>query len=109
MNNFECNYDNGDCCHATQLIGNGQCDNETNTIQCNFDGGDCCLTLGASYFFVDGGCYYVEETLFNIIGAKINCENTLGRLFEPRDAVTNHHVMANINENITFNGGLIGN
>ena len=109
MNNFECNYDNGDCCHATELIGNGQCDDETNTIHCNYDGGDCCLTLGASYVFVDGSCYYVEETLFNILGAKINCENILGRLFEPRDAFTNHRVMANIKENIPSNGGLIGN
>ena len=109
MNNFECNYDNGDCCHAMELIGNGQCDDETNTIHCNYDGGDCCLTLGASYAFVDGSCYYVEETLFNILGAKINCENILGRLFEPRDAFTNHRVMANIKENIPFNGGLIGN
>ena len=109
MNNFECNYDNGDCCHATELIGNGQCDDETNTIHCNYDGGDCCLTLGASYAFVDGSCYYVEETLLNILGAKINCENILGRLFEPRDAFTNHRVMANIKENIPFNGGLIGN
>ena len=77
-----------------------QCDHQLNSPECMYDGGDCCLTLGGSYVFVDGSCYYVEETLFNILGATINCENILGRLFEPRDAFTNHRVMANIKENI---------
>ena len=30
-------------CNATlRLIGNGFCNDETNSLECNFDGGDCC-------------------------------------------------------------------
>ena len=56
-----CNYDGGDCCgfcvikkHCldcvclnraygySTAIGNGFCNDETNTASCNYDGGDCC-------------------------------------------------------------------
>ena len=60
-----CNYDGGDCCghnvnvdHCSQcncyykeicdagvtnnLVGDGYCDDETNTPACDYDGGDCC-------------------------------------------------------------------
>ena len=29
-------------CSQPSLIGNGNCNYETNTAECNFDGGDCC-------------------------------------------------------------------
>ena len=29
-------------CHNLTLVGNGLCDDETNTLECNFDDGDCC-------------------------------------------------------------------
>ena len=29
-------------CAQSNLIGNGNCNNEANTAECNFDGGDCC-------------------------------------------------------------------
>ena len=41
-NNFDCNYDGGDCCSSPELVGNGFCNSETNNISCSNDGGDCC-------------------------------------------------------------------
>ena len=66
-NNAECYYDGGDCCEYDctgpncqcyhekiceigknlnnlyhPLVGDGFCNEETNTAICNFDGGDCC-------------------------------------------------------------------
>jgi hypothetical protein len=29
-------------CHNLTLVGNGLCEDETNTLECNFDDGDCC-------------------------------------------------------------------
>ena len=28
-----------------ELVGNGYCNDETNTIDCNYDGGDCCANV----------------------------------------------------------------
>ena len=33
-----------DCPLSIELIGNGICNDETNTINCGFDGFDCCLS-----------------------------------------------------------------
>ena len=47
--NFLCSEDctrvNSECVPSflsNPLVGNGVCNNETNTKECNFDGGDCC-------------------------------------------------------------------
>ena len=31
------------------MVGNGYCNDETNTAECNFDGGDCCSHCGSIY------------------------------------------------------------
>ena len=41
-NIVECYYDGADCCNHPNLIGNGFCNDETNVPECIFDGGDCC-------------------------------------------------------------------
>ena len=40
-----------DCDHG-HMVGDGYCDNETNTIECMYDGGDCC-----------GSCINMEHCL----------------------------------------------
>ena len=39
MNQFICNYDNGDCCHMKKY---GICDNHIYIKECNFDGASPC-------------------------------------------------------------------
>ena len=58
-----------------------------------------CLSLGNTYVFVLGQCYYVETTnLFAIANDSIeNCHDKFGptgsgRLFEPKDISTNDAV-----------------
>ena len=31
-------------CHEPAWVGDGMCDDLTNTLECNYDGGDCCGT-----------------------------------------------------------------
>ena len=68
------------------MVGNGYCNDETNTVICNYDGGDCCLNIktekcsecschlkefcktGFHPLVADGFCN--DET--NIQGAKID-------------------------------------
>ena len=38
------------------LVGNGVCDNETNTKEFNYDGGDCCLYDNKDYCNLAGFC-----------------------------------------------------
>ena len=38
----QCDYDDGDCCFNSNMVGNGICNNETNSAECDYDGGDCC-------------------------------------------------------------------
>ena len=57
-----------------------------------------CLSLGNSYIFVLGKCYYVEIEEFNYADAMVNCKNQFefentGKLFEPRDSSTNTQVL----------------
>ena len=57
-----------------------------------------CLSLGHSYTYVLGKCYYVEMDSFNYADAMDNCQNNFGsgnsgKLFEPRDAATNDQVI----------------
>ena len=33
----------------TNWIGDGYCNDETNTFKCNYDGGDCCVNINADY------------------------------------------------------------
>ena len=44
-NIIECSYDFGECCSIPDLVGNEICNDEANNLQCNFDGGDCCLLI----------------------------------------------------------------
>ena len=41
-------------CNVTQWVGDGYCDDVSNTIECNYDGGDCCLdnTNTVSFFYI---------------------------------------------------------
>jgi hypothetical protein len=57
-----------------------------------------CLSLGNSYTFVLGKCFYVEMDLLNYADAMDNCQNhfgsgNAGKLFEPRDVPTNDQVI----------------
>ena len=57
-----------------------------------------CLSLGNSYTYVLGQCFYVEMDSFNYADAMDNCQNHFGpnnsgKLFEPRDASTNDQVI----------------
>ena len=57
-----------------------------------------CLSLGDSYTFVLGKCYYVEMESFNFADAMDNCQNQFGsnnagKLFEPMDLATNDRVI----------------
>ena len=57
-----------------------------------------CLSLGHSYTYVLGKCYYVEIDFFNYADAMDNCQNHFGsgnsgKLFEPRDAASNDQVI----------------
>ena len=57
-----------------------------------------CLSLGDSYTFVLGKCYYVEMESFNFADAMDNCQNqfgsnNVGKLFEPMDLATNDRVI----------------
>ena len=83
-NNFNCNYDGGDCCGScintdyctvcqclsgnngfgvvNPLIGDGFCNDETNTEACMFDGGDCC-GYDYTYYGYEYDDYYIDPNL----------------------------------------------
>ena len=51
---------------------------------------------GPNNIYLNGACYYVEQTLLSISEAIGNCQETLlnGRLFEPRDETTHNSILA---------------
>lgn len=69
-------------CHAEYWIGDGECDDQTNTPECFFDGGDCCV-INRNYSFWRGGLDYVtcftcecigdHQALGNAAGNYSNC------------------------------------
>ena len=50
---------------------------------------------GDGYITVLEKCYYIEDEALNYADAMVNCQNRLsmGRLFEPRDLLTNNQVV----------------
>ena len=50
---------------------------------------------GDGYISILEKCYYIEDEPLNYADAMVNCQNRLsmGRLFEPRDLVTNNQVV----------------
>jgi hypothetical protein len=46
------------CLGDKTVVGNGYCDDQTNTEACNFDGGDCCLSQ--MYFTYCDFCFCHE-------------------------------------------------
>ena len=79
-----------------------QCDakisNNTKRINRIMECTECeCSILGDTYTFILGKCYYVEINLLNYSDSMVNCQNQfgsnhIGKLFEPRDLVTNNLV-----------------
>ena len=77
-----CNLD----CNHTQLVGDGYCNYETNTIPCAFDGGDCCLSCTSKAFCNNTGdncdcltndaSQETKETSYTLIGDG-NCHDEL--------------------------------
>jgi len=65
--NYECNYDDGDCCKK-ELMGDGDCNPENNFFQCHYDYGDCCARqyAGDDICDIDNnfiGCTITDEYL----------------------------------------------
>ena len=58
-----------------------------------------CETLGNNYKYILGNCYYIEATAYDITESSGNCRdrfNSLGnggRLFEPKNQITNDAVI----------------
>ena len=58
-----------------------------------------CETLGNNYKYILGNCYYIEATAYDITESSGNCRdrfNSLGnggRLFEPKNQITNDAVL----------------
>ena len=48
-------------CQYPRLVGDGYCNDESNTIQCDFDGGDCCYTCVSKQFCIDCKCLAENE------------------------------------------------
>ena len=50
------------------VVGNGYCNDETNSLECNYDGGDCCLGSGLdTQYCTECQCLYGEgEGIFYI-------------------------------------------
>ena len=44
-------------CNVTQWVGDGYCDDVSNTIECNYDGGDCCLDNTNTVYCTDCLCF----------------------------------------------------
>ena len=47
-------------CNKIQLVGDGFCNDETNSEICNYDGGDCCLDMNDTNHCSDCTCYFEE-------------------------------------------------
>ena len=47
-------------CDLIKLVGDGVCNDETNTANCNFDGGDCCLNVINKEYCSECTCFLKE-------------------------------------------------
>ena len=47
-------------CDIIKLVGDGVCNDETNTANCNFDGGDCCLNVINKEYCSECKCFLKE-------------------------------------------------
>ena len=48
-------------CSNVLLVGNGFCNDETNTVACNYDGGDCCINFVNKENCSECHCYLEES------------------------------------------------
>ena len=66
-----------------------------------------CLKLGEDYRYIQGNCYYIEGTSYNITEASENCRNRFqglakgGRLFEPMITILNDKVIQEARKTVT--------
>ena len=111
---------NGDSLLIKYFLQQDQCDakisNNTKLIdriiECR-DPDECaCSKLGDTYFFILEKCYYVEINLSNYTDAMVNCQNQFGsnhtgKLFEPRNLLTNNLVV-DYAQGITHNNVWLG-
>ena len=44
-------------CESTEIVGDGYCDDNSNTLECNYDGGDCCGSDVNKYYCSECKCY----------------------------------------------------
>ena len=49
-------------CTKPEWVGDGYCDDITNTIECNFDGGDCCGIYIITYYCNVCTCLEEEDS-----------------------------------------------
>ena len=71
---YECKcYEN--CAAAFELIGDGYCDDETNTLNCNFDGGDCCTVCVNTDYCLDCICH--QDDIADVQTGENNLESFL--------------------------------
>ena len=64
-----------------------------------------CDALGDNYIFILGNCYYIEEETLSFEDAVQNCANRFennGKIFEPKDQVTNDEVIRTAREWIKY-------
>ena len=47
-------------CNNITIVGDGLCNDETNTALCNYDGGDCCLNVINKYYCFECICFLEE-------------------------------------------------
>ena len=47
-------------CPYLELIGDGFCNDETNSENCNYDGGDCCIDINTDYC-IECICYHQDN------------------------------------------------
>ena len=50
-------------CGNTTLVGDGSCNDETNTVVCNYDGGDCCLNVINKIHCSECVCYFLDTCI----------------------------------------------
>ena len=51
-------------CKVTQYVGDGYCDDVSNTATCGYDGGDCCGDNVNTLFCFTCACHESSSTLF---------------------------------------------